>query len=270
MAKRIYFSGRSVTVDWLNASQYLGPSNPGVVFVSNPVNDFEYPLLKASSFDLTNIQNYFVATTTSQTVDGEKTFLVPPKVPNTTATTGTQAVNIDRLNTDLTNLNTLLSTTFNAGLTALTNNLVTNYATLGTTQSITGKKTFTQAPIVPEPIALDEAATLKTVRDATAGWIRPAAGGGVINLGPVQIVFGFYDIINSTPGQLSFSQSFLSAAPTMTPFLSLATVVSSTTEEATISTNFSTTDINWTVTPVGPAPLNGVINWIAIGYTATA
>lgn len=161
MSKTIFHPGKAVTTKWLNASQYLGPSNPGVVFVANPINDYEYPLLKASSFDLPDIFGYFVGTTSDQTINGEKTFLISPKVPTATNSSGTQVVNIDRLNSDIAlnnaafnlainNTNASINTT-NTNLSNLSNSIAANYVGLVGTQTISGNKTFNNINVPLNP-----------------------------------------------------------------------------------------------------------------------
>lgn len=158
MTKTIFYSGKAVTVSYLNSAQYLGPSNPGVVFVPNPINDWEYPLLKSTSLDLPNLGAYFVATTANQSIDGTKIFTSIPEFPASTLTTGSQGVNVTRLVTDLTALNTALSSqiaannaTLNAGISAIAADLNTNYVSLSTAQAITGTKTFTDIKIPATP-----------------------------------------------------------------------------------------------------------------------
>jgi hypothetical protein len=126
------------------------------VFVANPINDFEYPLLKANSFDLQNIQGYFVATTTNQNIDGEKTFLVSPRVPTATNASGTQVVNIDRLNTDISTNNATINAAINATNVTIANlatTLANNYVALAGTQTITGSKTFSNISVPLNPAA---------------------------------------------------------------------------------------------------------------------
>lgn len=155
MSKTIFHPGRAVSSTWLNNSQYLGPSNKGVAFVANPVNDWEYPLLDATSLDLPNFAQYFVSMSGDQDINGVKTFNSIPKFPTSTLLTGQQAVNVDRLNLDLATQNTSLTTQINnlstttvASLAALTSNLNTNFVNLAGNQTITGTKTFSNI-IVP-------------------------------------------------------------------------------------------------------------------------
>lgn len=167
MAKVIFHPGRAVSTAWLNSSQYLGPSNPGVVFVANPINDWEYPLLKGASLDIPDLQGYFVTRTANQSIDGVKTFTSIPQFPAATQISGPQAVNIDRLNLDINTLNTTISdqiSTINsqtiASINSTNTNLNTNFVTLSTNQAITGIKTFSNitVPITPlsaaSPVAL--------------------------------------------------------------------------------------------------------------------
>lgn len=156
--KTIFYSGKAVTVSYLNSAQYLGPSNPGVVFVPNPINDWEYPLLKSTSLDLPDLGAYFVTTTANQVIDGTKAFTSIPEFPASTLTAGLQGVNVTRLATDLTTLNTALSSqiqvnnaALNAGISAIAADLNTNYVSLATTQTITGAKTFTDIKIAAAP-----------------------------------------------------------------------------------------------------------------------
>jgi len=139
MTKTIFHPGKSVTTTWLNGSQYLGPSNPGVVFVPNPVNDWEYPLLKGTSVDLLDFSQYFVARSGDQSIDDVKTFTSIPTFPTSTQSTGLQGVNVTRLITELTTLTTAF------------NNSLAGYVTLGTNQTISGTKTFSalEVPLVP-------------------------------------------------------------------------------------------------------------------------
>jgi hypothetical protein len=166
MTKTIFAPGRAVSTTWLNGSQYLGPANPGVVFVANPVNDWEYPLLKGTSIDLPDFAQYFVARSGAQSIDDVKTFTSIPVFPTSIQTTGLQGVNVTRLNTDLNSLSGTLTAAFTAqnaintaAISALTTNLNTNFVTLATTQSITGAKNFTDlqtsAPTLPaNPVTL--------------------------------------------------------------------------------------------------------------------
>jgi hypothetical protein len=211
VSKTLFHPGKAVTTTWLNSSQYFGPSNPGVVFVANPINDFEYPLLKANSFDFTDVRSYFVATTTNQTVDGEKTFLVSPKVPTATLTSGTQAVNINRLNTDLAALNTSISTTTAANLAsaiAPINTALSNVVNLSGAQTVTGAKTFDdiRVPLTPglanSPVSLDfynqetvtltDAQTIAGVKtfSSPAKVPNPIAGLDAVNLQTLNSLFG--------------------------------------------------------------------------------
>ena len=184
MTKTIFHPGKALTSQWLNSSQYLGPSNPGVVFVPNPVNDWEYPLLTGASFDLPNLQQYFVTRTANQAVDGVKTFTSIPEFPASTQLTGNQGVNTSRLSADLNELNTTISdqivttntaltaqlTAFNTTLTgqivttntaltaqiaAVSNNLATSYVNLATSQTVTGLKIFDNIEVPSSPAGLN-------------------------------------------------------------------------------------------------------------------
>jgi hypothetical protein len=94
MAKTIFHPGKAVTTKYLNSAQYLGPTNPGVVFKANPINDYEYPLLKAESINLNDFSNYFVSTTANQAVGGFKAFDTIPTVPTSVNTSGNQVANV--------------------------------------------------------------------------------------------------------------------------------------------------------------------------------
>lgn len=184
MTKTIFHPGKALTSQWLNSSQYLGPSNPGVVFVPNPVNDWEYPLLTGASFDLSNLQQYFVTRTANQVIDGVKTFTSILEFPASVQTSGNQGVNVTRLTADLAALNTAISdqivttntaltaqlATFNttlagqivatntaltAQITTVSNNLATNYVTLATNQTVTGLKIFDNIEVPSSPAGLN-------------------------------------------------------------------------------------------------------------------
>jgi hypothetical protein len=142
----------------------LGPSNPGVVFVANPTEDWQYPLLKAASLDLVNLGGYFVTTTGVQSVDGEKTFTTAPKVPTATLTSGLQVVNIDRLNSDLSANNATLNTAITGVATSvstLSANITANYMSLSGTQTVTGAKTFNDIAVPLNPGAPNNPVSLQ-------------------------------------------------------------------------------------------------------------
>jgi hypothetical protein len=206
MSKTIYWSGKAVSTNWLNSSQYLGPSNPGVAFVANPIGDWEYPLLKGASLDLTDFANYFVARSGNQQIAGVKSFTSIPEFPTSVLATGNQGVNVSRLSTDLSTLSVGLSAqiasnnaTNVAAIAALSTDLNTNFVTLATTQAITGTKNFTNisVPATPSigtsPISLtyfDTKAVQVTGNQAIAGTKtfadikvpNPSSSGDAVNL----------------------------------------------------------------------------------------
>lgn len=159
MSRTIFHPGKALTTSWLNSSQYIGPSNPGVVFVSNPTEDWQYPLLKTTSLDLPNFSQYFVATTGNQSIDGIKSFTSIPTFPTSTAITGNDGVNITRLTTDLETtrasivdeISTIASDN-TAAISVLSTNLNTNFVTLAGGQTITGAKTFDNILVPNTPV----------------------------------------------------------------------------------------------------------------------
>lgn len=243
--KTIFYSGKAVTVSYLNSAQYLGPSNPGVVFVPNPINDWEYPLLKSTSLDLPNLGAYFVTTTANQSIDGTKAFTSIPEFPASTLTAGLQGVNVTRLVTDLTALNTALSSqiaannvALNAGISAIAADLNTNYVSLATTQAITGAKTFTAikipaTPIGPlEPISLGyfDSNTVKLTGNQTITGTKtfvdiqvpnPNAAGDAVNLGTMQTANAAINnsieaMVTSIPAGVTLDNSYKIQAGTVT------------------------------------------------------
>jgi hypothetical protein len=315
MSKTVFFPGRAVTVKWLNSSQYLGPSNPGVVFVANPINDYEYPLLKASSFDLPDIFGYFVGTTSDQTVNGEKSFLISPKVPTATNSSGTQVVNIDRLNSDIALNNAAFNLAINntnTNLSNLSNSIAANYVGLAGTQTITGNKTFntinvpitpaagtspvslnyfdsnvvslnndqtvngtktfSASPQVPTPDSGNDAVNYQTLLNAVSGLINPNVSGGCIKLGPIQIVFGFFQVTGDwqAGGEVTGSVNYSGVAPNMSPFTSISGASSDVDRLVITRVSYSNTTISWAGDSPGgniSQPPNGIVRFIVIGYT---
>lgn len=126
MAKIIFQAGTAVTARWLNASQFLGPGNPGVVFKANPTNDWEYPLLTTNSINVSNFSNSFLSKNSNATVGGIKTFSASPLIPTPSSLADVlSAVNIDYVNT------------YVSGSLA-----AANFVDIGSVQTITGIKTF--------------------------------------------------------------------------------------------------------------------------------
>jgi hypothetical protein len=306
MAKTIFTAGRAVTASWLNSSQYLGPSNPGVVFVANPINDFEYPLLKASSLDLPNLFGYFVGTTSDQNVDGEKTFLISPRVPTATNSSGTQVVNIDRLNTDL---NGVTSTTTSL-ITSLATDLSTNYVKIAETQTITGSKkfdsitvpllpsssdapissnyfntnavlryndqiidglkTFNVCPQVPNPDSSLDAVNYQTLLSSIAQIVNPQVSSGCLKFGAIQIVFGSTVISGNWSGAVlgTGASTYSTYAASASPFQTIVGGGAAINRRVALESNFDINGIAFQATEIGsdPQPANGLIRWVVFGY----
>jgi hypothetical protein len=307
MTKVIFHPGRSVSTRWLNASQYLGPSNPGVVFVANPINDWEYPLIKAESLDLSDMQSFFVTRSANQSIDGVKTFSSIPEFPKSTQVNGSQAVNVDRLNTDL----GVLATTSAAALAALSTNLNTNFVTLATNQSLTGTKNFASltVPVTPAgptaPIAkqyyddntvqLTGAQTINGTKTFTDIQVpSPNSSGDAVNLGyllgalatapvvtqncirfgNVQIVYGTLTVTNNwgAGGVVSLANNLYTAiSPSMANFSYISAFNVCSDRLLVYKVTATLTEITIEAdeaNPSIPQPSGGNISYWVIGYTS--
>lgn len=141
MSKTFFAPGKPLTSTWLNGSQYFGSISPGITFTSNPINDWQYPLLLSTSIDVADFSNTFVARSGNTIIDGIKTFTSIPVSPTPSLATlsGTQVVNIDYFQG------------------ALSNRLASeSYVTTGTTQTISGQKTFADIRVPSIPFFPDQ------------------------------------------------------------------------------------------------------------------
>jgi len=172
-----FYPGKAVTADFLNESQYFGPSNPGVRFTANPVHFWEYPLLDTSQMDMGDLGSKFILKSGNVTITGTKTFTTLPAIP--TATPGTQSdaaastafvineienavINGDFVDVGSTQTITGAKVFQNIEVPAtpafLTSPvplgfLASNYVPLGGNTNITGIKAFASPPQVPAPVA---------------------------------------------------------------------------------------------------------------------
>lgn len=307
MTKTIFHPGRAVTTSWLNASQYLGPSNPGVVFVSNPINDWEYPLIQTASLDLPDLQNYFVTRSANQLIDGVKTFSSIPEFPESTQASGAQGVNVNRLNTSL----GALATALNSSITTLSTDLNTNFVTLATNQTLTGTKNFTSltVPVTPAgptaPIAkqyyedntvlLTGAQTImgtKTFADiqvpspnsnadaVNLGYLlgalatAPVISTNCIKFGNIQMVYGILTVTSdwNAGGVVQLLDNYYSViSPDMSPFTNISAFNVCSDRLLVYKVTPTLTFINIeadVANPSIPQPNGANVSYWVIGYTA--
>jgi hypothetical protein len=135
MLKTPFYPGRAVTTEFLNSSQFFGPGNPGISFVANPLNFWEYPLLDLTNLDTNSLDARYITKGGNVSITGTKTFLSAPRVPDQVlGTSDSSAANtqfvIDEINSSITS---------------------GGFVDLGSTQIITGLKTFVaiRVPLVP-------------------------------------------------------------------------------------------------------------------------
>lgn len=286
MTKTIYHPGKALTSKWLNSSQHLGPSNPGVVFTANPVNDWEYPLLKATSLDLVNFNQYFVSATTDQTIGGLKTFTSIPTIPTATTTSGTQAVNIDyinsagfvRLTTDQTvsGAKTFIDLR-NTTTQSFVPDSVVNIAyfnefavTTNNPQTILGTKTFNQTPIITAP-TIPTHATNKQYVDNAIQALGISQSQNCVKVGSIQTIYGTSVITGqwSNSGALDTGDVFYSTiAPSALPFSQIISASSSIDRLVHLATEANLTKIKIIGDSFSsPFPANdGIVRWSVTGY----
>jgi hypothetical protein len=286
MSKTIFHPGKALTSKWLNSSQYLGPSNPGVVFKANPVNDWEYPLLKATALDLVNFNQYFVSATTNQTLGGLKNFTTIPTFPTATATSGTQAVNIDYINnagfvrlttdqtvsgvktfTDLRNV-----TTGSLVPDSVVNvNYFNQYAVDRINhQTVMGKKTFTEVPIVPAPTAPNEVANKQYV-DIAIQSQGISYSQNCVKVGNIQTIYGTSVITGAWNSQGALDTGdvyYNTVAPSALPFTNIISASSCIDRLVHLATEASLTKIKVIGDSFNsPYPANdGLVRWSVTGY----
>lgn len=286
MSKTIFHPGKALTSKWLNASQYLGPSNPGIVFKANPINDFEYPLLKATALDLVNFNQYFVSATTNQPVSGVKAFTAIPTIPTATATSGLQAVNIDYLNTagfvKLTANQTVSGTkTFtdlrNLQTQSYVQDSVVNIAyfneyavTTINNQTVAGVKTFSEPLQIPGPTIPAHAANKQYV-DALVRSLGLSQSQNCYKVGGIQTVMGSAFITGAwaTQGPLDTGDIFFNTiAPGMQPFTQILSASSCIDRLVLLSTEVNLNKIRLFGEAFNsPFPANdGIVRWTVSGY----
>lgn len=121
-----FFPGKTVTSEFLNSGQYYGITNPGISFVANPINYWQYPLLDTRSIDYTDFSATFVTSVGNSLITGIKSFTSSPLFP--TPVLGSD--NNQAANTNFVNL-------------AITTAFASNtFVDLLSTQTVTGSKTF--------------------------------------------------------------------------------------------------------------------------------
>jgi hypothetical protein len=286
MSKTIFHPGKALTSKWLNSSQYLGPSNPGIVFKANPVNDWEYPLLKATALDLVNFNNYFVSATTNQTLGGLKNFTTIPTFPTATATSGLQAVNIDylnnagfvRLTTDQTVSGVKTFTDLrNVTTQPLVPDSVVNIAyfdlkgvTINDDQTIFGSKTFNQVPIIPAP-TISSHATNKQYVDNAIQAQGLSQSQNCVKVGNIQTIYGTSVITGAWNSQGALDTGdvyYNTVAPSALPFTNIISASSCIDRLVHLATEASLTKIKVIGDSFNsPYPANdGLVRWSVTGY----
>jgi hypothetical protein len=197
MIKTPFYTGKAVTTDWLNSSQYFGPGNPGIIFVANPLNFWEYPLLNTQSIDVSDFDGRYITKQGNVTISGIKDFTNSPTAPtpapgDTSFNLATTAFVAGEINNAITNGGFVDLTsaqiitgfkTFNAIKVPLNPGfadspvalqyLDTNYVDVSTSGNIAGIKTFSNSPEVPTPTT-GPAATPKSYVDGLISTVQTA------------------------------------------------------------------------------------------------
>jgi hypothetical protein len=250
----------------LNGSQYLGPSNPGVVFKANPLNDWEYPQLRADSLDLNNLAGFFVTATTNQVITGTKTFTSIPIIP-TASNVGTnlqQATNREYVSTEI----GIATSAINAAING--DQIVTGNKNFVGNNVHGGFNEFTGITRVPYSTLNTDAVNGQRLSDAIDSKIRVT--GNCVRVGNIQTIYGSCLFTGqwAAGGNLSISpQPYTNYAANMQPFTSVISCSSSLDRLAVLQTIYDITAIAFVAdTPSGftPQPDNGIVSWQVVGY----
>jgi hypothetical protein len=250
------------------------------------VNDWEYPLLKATALDLVNFNNYFVSATTNQTLGGLKNFTTIPTFPTATATSGLQAVNIDylnnagfvRLTTDQTVSGVKTFTDLrNVTTQPLVPDSVVNIAyfdlkgvTINDDQTIFGSKTFNQVPIIPAP-TISSHATNKQYVDNAIQAQGLSQSQNCVKVGNIQTIYGTSVITGAWNSQGALDTGdvyYNTVAPSALPFTNIISASSCIDRLVHLATEASLTKIKVIGDSFNsPYPANdGLVRWSVTGY----
>jgi hypothetical protein len=291
-----FYPGKAVTTQWLNESQYFGPSAPGISFVQNPIDFWQYPLLTTDSIDVANFANAFVLKGGNITITGTKTFSTSPQVPtptvgdssNKAASTEFVAVAVSSAVSGG-NFVDLASTQTLTGFKTFQNIAVplvpsfpnspisfdyadNNYVSVTGNENVGGIKIFGSSPQIPNPVGNLGAVNQQSLVASLSSLLLPDVAAGVIKLGNIQIVFGT-TVINGAwvaGGPLTTgSIPYTTYAPTMDPFVSIGGGGSAIDKEVVWRSNFGLTSLSFTGDIPGGFPVpsnNGTIRWVVFGY----